>query len=548
MANHQNFFATTLTSNVNAGDTTTPLNSIPSIEAPFYLTFDATSVNGHPEVVLVTSKTATNVNHAALQYAHTTSEVVKHAIVAEEANTLYNQANGGWQGFNGTHTFVSADGSTGVLNSDQDETGNLSVGMRYKYQQDQALTAYWSMDASSASQVGSFNGTDTAVTYTAGKFSNAATFNGTTSKIVIADNASLKPTGEFTIGCWFKKTGAGTLKTIFQSYSANTNVAGFRLEVETTNTLRFVIGKNTGTTSGTDYLDFKGTTNVADNAHHYAVVSFRNNYVQVYVDGKLEISGYCITPAYAATNYVRVGCNNSSGTDGQFWDGQIDDLFLINGYALDEKTIKAKYDAQTAQGTGNITVDKYALITAVGAYSAPNTPITVWGGTDYSLANATISSPYYATVSQPFGFPKQAEKWTVEFSNSVNVTQSSPVQNTWYNLATATLSVPIGAWNLSYQVNLQGSVTLSVSGGPYYATLSTANNTESDSSFTSSAYTAGANGALNIIILANRNKQISLNTKTSYYLNTRTTAATQAAINNRGDLGLTIIRATSTLL
>ena len=83
---HMNAFATNLTSGVNGGDTTSPLNSIPTISAPFYLAFDATNINAHYEIVKVTSKTATNVNHAALTYAHTTAEEVRCVMPAEEFN------------------------------------------------------------------------------------------------------------------------------------------------------------------------------------------------------------------------------------------------------------------------------------------------------------------------------------------------------------------------------------------------------------------------------------------------------------------------------
>lgn len=89
MPKHQNFFATNLTSNVLAGATTTPLNSIPTIDCPFWLVFDRTNLNGHAETVYCTSKTATNVNHAALTYAHTTAEEVAQTIVAEEADGMY---------------------------------------------------------------------------------------------------------------------------------------------------------------------------------------------------------------------------------------------------------------------------------------------------------------------------------------------------------------------------------------------------------------------------------------------------------------------------
>jgi hypothetical protein len=89
MPKHQNFFATNLTSNQLAGVTTTPLNSIPTIDPPFWLVFDRTNKNGHAETVYVTSKTSTNVLHAATTYAHTTDEEVAQTIVAEEVDGMY---------------------------------------------------------------------------------------------------------------------------------------------------------------------------------------------------------------------------------------------------------------------------------------------------------------------------------------------------------------------------------------------------------------------------------------------------------------------------
>lgn len=83
---HQNNFGTNLTSNTTAGDTTSPLNSIPSIDAPYYLAFDATNINSNYEVLKVTSDTATNVNHSATAYNHTTAEEVRMVLPAAELN------------------------------------------------------------------------------------------------------------------------------------------------------------------------------------------------------------------------------------------------------------------------------------------------------------------------------------------------------------------------------------------------------------------------------------------------------------------------------
>ena len=90
---HQNNFATNLTSNQTSGVTTTPLNSIPSVAAPFYIALDATNINGKYEIVFVTSKTATNINHAATTYAHTTAEEVRMVLPAAE---LDKPSNGVW--------------------------------------------------------------------------------------------------------------------------------------------------------------------------------------------------------------------------------------------------------------------------------------------------------------------------------------------------------------------------------------------------------------------------------------------------------------------
>jgi len=107
---HQDNFGTNLTTNTNTGDTTTPLNSIPSVDAPFWIAFDATNTNSHYERKLVTSKTATNVNHSALAYAHTTAEEVRLVNPSEEFDAIYQ----GPQGYliNGKITVTDVAGIT----------------------------------------------------------------------------------------------------------------------------------------------------------------------------------------------------------------------------------------------------------------------------------------------------------------------------------------------------------------------------------------------------------------------------------------------------
>jgi len=138
------------------------------------------------------------------------------------------------------------------------------------------------------------------------------------------------------------------------------------------------------------------------------------------------------------------------------------------------------------------TTAKYFIITKV-AYSAPNTTVTIYGGTDYTLANAAISSPYYSTQKSPAGFPMSPVKWTVSFADTTDRSQSTPSAGVWYNLGSASIAVPIGSWRLGYKCCLytdRATATFSDS----RSTLSTANNSESDASFSTYNAQSGASG------------------------------------------------------
>lgn len=77
---------------------------------------------------------------------------------------------------------------------------------------------------------------------------------------------------------------------------------------------------------------------------------------------------------------------------------------------------------------------KYFYIIGV-SYTSPNTTITVTGGSDYSLANATITNPYYSKVENPQGFPGMFN-FTTTFTNYSDVTTKFAKFNIKNNLCT----------------------------------------------------------------------------------------------------------------
>src|SRR3990172_11812228 len=70
------------------------------------------------------------------------------------------------------------------------------------------LKGHWKLDANSNDFSGSGpNGSDTDVSYVEAKYSNGASFNGSSSKIEFAQDADLEfGTGAFSVAAWVKPT------------------------------------------------------------------------------------------------------------------------------------------------------------------------------------------------------------------------------------------------------------------------------------------------------------------------------------------------------
>lgn len=212
--------------------------------------------------------------------------------------------------------------------------------------------------------------------------------------------------------------------------------------------------------------------------------------------------------------------------------------FVVSVNADMTSTISAGMRVRLTQ-----TTVKYFIVTAVGAFSGGATELTLYGGTDYVLDNASVDSPGYSNVKAPFGFPLNPAKWTVEVVDANDRTQLTPTAGSWYNLNAAhAIDLPVGVWNVSYYILLESSDTYLSS--ILSATLSTANNTESDAKNTSVFYFAtgsaigtAAGGSLH------KSMTISVTSATTYYLNSNSGSVTSAELTASGSVQPTVIRA-----
>lgn len=437
--------------------------------------------------------------------------------------------NNGWVPDNNTWTYSSIDGPTVVVSVNADVTAKVSVGMKLRYFQTHSMSGFFPFDSNSTPTVGAWTIVDTAMTYTAGKYSNAATFNGTTSNINVTDQLTWRPASNipFTYGFWVKASAPGSASTIFQTFSANTAYAGLAFQVSTAGKLIVIVGANTGTVANLDYTTMTSKASVADGlAFHHVVITYKLNYLQIYIDGVLDTAGYCLTPAFAATNYVRFGCGNNTGTNVTFFNGQIDDFFVFYNVVIDQETIVGKYNSGVTLGAGSWNVFKKSIITGVGAFSAGVTLVTMYEGTDQMMAAGTMQSPCYSNDESPFSFNRNPDKWSVTAMTINAPTKTSPTLQTFYGGSQLTpagpsVSVPIGAWLPQARASVRGVTAATINAISLKATLSTANNSESNPEYTGWFQTVNPTAAAwsHGFQYALAGKLLLLSTKTTFFLN-----------------------------
>lgn len=216
-----------------------------------------------------------------------------------------------------------------------------------------------------------------------------------------------------------------------------------------------------------------------------------------------------------------------------------------NGSAV-ETTLDTPF-TQTMTGVTTGTTN-YGIITA--ASFSTNTTLTVQVAEGDTIpTSGGVSAISYSTQKTPYGFPAQRGKWTITSLFKADFIQSSPVAGTWYNLTTTSgvsggcqLTIPVGEWIHGYEA--VGLVANAAGNAPdMVATLSTANNTESDKEMSSRIGTGitGAAAYTNGILSRQSRNGLSLAAATNYYLNVKSQIASAANLNLRGSTDSTFI-------
>jgi hypothetical protein len=149
-----------------------------------------------------------------------------------------------------------------------------------------------------------------------------------------------------------------------------------------------------------------------------------------------------------------------------------------------------------------------------------------------------VSAVAYSVMANPFGFVSDKGRWIVGTYAKADTFQGSAVSGTWYSL-NLTMSIPTGNWLTKWQGVMYASN--SVVGPVVFITLSTADNSETDSRFTGRSSHTAANNS--IITTGTKEANISLSTATTYYINTKTDTANTPTIGLYNSLGMFLLTA-----
>ena len=183
------------------------------------------------------------------------------------------------------------------------------------------LYGHWKFENNAEDSFGAYDGTATNVTYVAGKSGNAASFNGSTSKVVIGN--VIKPTTAMSFSVWIKDGGQSAEKHVISHTIYDGAWKGWRFTRYSDNAAGVLITDGIG-----NFLDVAFGSTYSNDVWHHVVFTWNGTTAYVYQDGTKN-SGWTFTPdiGYGTTHNLTFGANDSGA---QVYDGEIDELRIYN--------------------------------------------------------------------------------------------------------------------------------------------------------------------------------------------------------------------------
>lgn len=211
--------------------------------------------------------------------------------------------------------------------------------------------------------------------------------------------------------------------------------------------------------------------------------SFRND---IYANGNLAVIGnLAVTGALTETGALTVGgaltvtgataLNGGLAATGTItftgtWDGWIGSNETWTYVSATTFTVASDVTGKYQRGDKlklTQTTAKYFYVATTPTFGAGVTTVTVTGGSDYSLANAAITLPFYSKDATPQGFPT----WFNYTPTWTGFTAAVPTGTVKFSIYGRACTVYVGAdtAGTSNSTGFSMSVPVTASGGTTYA-------------------------------------------------------------------------------
>lgn len=225
---------------------------------------------------------------------------------------------------------------------------------------DSSLIGLWRLDGNNIDSKSGLSCIDYNVSYSTAKFGQGAVFNGSSSKIDVA-NSTIYDTQRITISAWVYSTNFNQNGFIFEKGSVNTQYALF-FESNYINFRTMYSGWNNNWTNvSTTCLN--SSNGIINNAWNHIVATYDGLYKKIYVNGKLVYVINWSQTINTGNSGERIGAYG--GTAPNYWfNGSIDDLAVFNR-ALNYKEILGLYEGTLVKYSKN-TLSKYRKDRFVG--------------------------------------------------------------------------------------------------------------------------------------------------------------------------------------
>jgi hypothetical protein len=301
------------------------------------------------------------------------------------------------------------------------------------------LISYWKLDGNSNDAVGSNNGTDTDITYSSGngKIVQGAGFNGTTSKIVIANESSFdfERTQAFSIACWVKYTSTSEMVFVSKEDS-NSPYRGWSLEANgNAGKIGFYLINNV--TGGGNAI--MGETPLAynDGNWHYVVGTYDGSGalsgMAVYIDGSPVTLTSIRDNLGANTILNNFSVNIGAQQTVNFMSGAIDEVGIWSR-ALTSGEVTSLWNG--GNGLAYPLATDITINCPLGTISLGGQIPTTVGNIFISAVTGTINLLGYFGNLITIGWKeltKHASSWTDKSKNSSNWTDKSKNSSSWTN-------------------------------------------------------------------------------------------------------------------